>query len=117
MEGFGISSNKFLNPLKTKKVNIGSPKNPKFTNIGYYWDDKTTRKITDLLHELQDLFSTKFLEMKEIVEDLGEMKILLNHDVNPVKQQPYQLNPWYKEKVKIELDRILDVGIMEVGIG
>ena len=38
IEGSGISSDQFLKPLKIKKVNIESPENPKFTNIGYYWD-------------------------------------------------------------------------------
>ena len=37
VEGSGISSDQFLKPLKIKKVNIGSPKNPKFANIGDYW--------------------------------------------------------------------------------
>ena len=37
VEGFGISSDQFLSPLKIKKVNIGLPENPKFTNIGDYW--------------------------------------------------------------------------------
>ena len=50
MEGLGISSNQFLNPLKVKKVNIGSPKYPKFVNIGDYWDDEIVAKITNLLH-------------------------------------------------------------------
>ena len=36
MEGLGVSSDKFLNPLKIKKVNIGSSENPKFANNGYY---------------------------------------------------------------------------------
>ena len=36
VEGSGISSDQFLKPSKIKKVNIGSPENPKFTNIGYY---------------------------------------------------------------------------------
>ena len=36
MEGFGICSDQFLNPLKFKKVNIGSLKNPKFSSIGDY---------------------------------------------------------------------------------
>ena len=48
MEGLGISSDKFLSPLKVKKVNIGSPEKPKFANIGDYWDDETAEKITDL---------------------------------------------------------------------
>ena len=30
VEGSGISSDQFLKPLKIKKVNIGSLKNPKF---------------------------------------------------------------------------------------
>ena len=64
VEGLGISSNQFLNPLKTKKVNIGSLDNPKFANIR---DDETDRRITDLLHKLQDLIPTNFLDMKRIV--------------------------------------------------
>ena len=50
VEGLGISSNNFLNLLKTMKVNIGSHENPKFANIGDYWEDETIRKIINLLH-------------------------------------------------------------------
>ena len=57
------------------KVNIIFPGNHKFANIGYYWDDKTIGKIRDLLHEFQDMFPTKCLEMKGVVEDLGEIFI------------------------------------------
>ena len=71
VEGFGISSEQFCNPLKVNKINVGSLENPKFSNIGDYWDYETIEKITDLLHEFQDLFATKFLEMKGIIEDLG----------------------------------------------
>ena len=77
IEGIGISSDQFLKPLKIKKVNIGSPENPKFSNIGDYWDEEIVAKITNLLHEYQDLFPTNFSEMKGIVSDLGEMKIPL----------------------------------------
>ena len=51
--------------------------------------------------------------MKGIVGDLGEMKIPLKPDARPVKQRPYRLNPHYKEKVKAELDHMLEVGIIE----
>ena len=51
VEGVGISSDQFLSPLKIKKVNISSSKNPKFANIGDYWDDEIVWKITKLLHE------------------------------------------------------------------
>ena len=69
--------------------------------------------ITDLLHASRDLFPTKFSEMKGILGDLGEMKIPLNPDANPVKQWSYRLNPRYKKRVKDKLDRMLDAGIIE----
>ena len=53
-------SDQFLKLLKIRKVNIGSLENPKFGNIGDYWDEETVAKITDLFHEYQDLFPTNF---------------------------------------------------------
>ena len=94
--------------MKIKKVNIGSPKNPKFANIGGYWDDETVVNITYLLHAFQELFPTNFSEMKGIVGDLGEMKIPLKPNAKHFKQRTYRLNPRYKEKVKVELDHMLD---------
>ena len=60
VERSGILRDQFLKPLKIKKVNIGSPENPKVANIGDYWDEETVAKITDFLHEYQDLFPTNF---------------------------------------------------------
>jgi hypothetical protein len=51
--------------------------------------------------------------MKGIKGPMGEMKIPLKPDARPVKQRPYRLNPKYKKKVKIELDRMLEAGIIE----
>jgi hypothetical protein len=51
--------------------------------------------------------------MKGIKGPMGEMRIPLKLGVNPVKQRPYKLNPKYKEKVKIDLDRMLEAGIIE----
>ena len=66
------------------------------------------------MHEYRDLFPTNFLEMKGIVSDMGEMKIPLKPDAKLVKQRPYNLSPRYKEKVKEELDHMLDAGIIEL---
>ena len=49
--------------------------------------------IIDLLHEFQDLFPRKLLEMKGILGDLREMKIPLKVDAKLVRQRPYSLNP------------------------
>jgi len=78
-----------LEPLKTKQVNIGSKAQPKFVKIGNYLDEYTMDKVVELLHEYQDLFPTKFSDLKGIVVDLGIMNINLNLDVKLVKQCPY----------------------------
>lgn len=41
------------------------------------------------------------------------MKITLKLDVKLVKQIPYRLNPKYKERVHIELDKMLAARIIE----
>jgi hypothetical protein len=41
------------------------------------------------------------------------MKIPLRYDVRPIKQRPYRLNTIYKHKVKYEIDRMLEAGIIE----
>jgi len=51
--------------------------------------------------------------MKGIVGELGEMNIPLNLDAKHVKKRPYKLNPVYKQKVKAEIDKILEDGIIE----
>jgi len=65
------------------------------------------------LHEHRDLFPTKFIEMKGIAEELVEMRIPLRDDAKPVRQRPYRLNPRYKEKIRVEIAKMLEVGIVE----
>jgi len=86
---------------------------PKYATIGDYWDDATVDKVTELLHEYQDLFLTKITDFKGIVGHLGMMKITLKPDTKLVKQRPYRLNPKYKEKVHEELGKMLAAGIIE----
>ena len=87
---------------------------PKFAKIGDYWDDAMVDKVIELPHEYQYLFPTKFMDLKGIIGDLGIMKITLKPDVKPVKQRPYRLNLKYKEKVRQELDKMLDTGIIDL---
>jgi len=51
--------------------------------------------------------------MKGIAGELGKMKIPLKLDAKPVKQRPYRLNPRFKEKNKIEIEKILEAGKIE----
>jgi hypothetical protein len=72
-------------PIKIKKFNIGTEKTLKLANVGDYWDVATIDKITELLRECQDLFPTKFTDMKGIKGPVGKLKIPLKPYVRPVK--------------------------------
>jgi hypothetical protein len=93
IEGPGVELHFIGQPIKIKKVNIGTKKTPKLANVGDYWDAATIDKITKLVHEYQDLFPTKLNDMKGIKGPMGEMRIPLKPDARPVKQRPYRLNP------------------------
>lgn len=51
--------------------------------------------------------------MKVIIGDLGVMKIPPKPDVNPLKKRSYRWKSKYKEKVKVELDKMTATGIIE----
>jgi hypothetical protein len=90
IEGPGIELPFIGKPIKIKKVNIGAEKAPKLANVGDYWDNSTIDKITKLLHEYQDLFPTKFIDMKGIKGPMGEMKICLKLDARTSQAETLQ---------------------------
>lgn len=69
--------------------------------------------MVELLREYRAIFPTNFSDLKGIVGNLGVMKITLKPNVKPIKQSPYWLHPNYKEKVRQELNKMVDVGIIE----
>jgi hypothetical protein len=73
VEGPGVELPFIGQPIKIKKVNIRIEETQNLANAGDYWDAATIEKITELLHEYQDLFPTKFTDMKGIKGPMGEM--------------------------------------------
>jgi hypothetical protein len=82
-------------------------------SIGDNWDNQTIERTTKLLHEYNDLFPTTVSEMKGLLGDIGEMKILLKRKSRHIRNRPYRLNLIYKEKVKTKIDKMLEVGVIE----
>ena len=69
-------------------------------------------EITSLLKENEDLFPQSFTKLEGIQGDLGKMGIMFKPNAKPVKHWHYQLNPQVKEKVKKEIDYMLNVGFI-----
>ena len=114
VEGPQIENLDITTLLKTRQVNIGIEAELKFAKNGDYWDDAIVDKVVEFLCEYQDLFSTKFSDLKRIIGDLGVMKITLKPYAKPIKRRPYRLNLKYKESVYLELDKMLAAGIIEL---
>jgi len=64
--------------------------------IGDYWDEHTTKEIFYLLCEYNNLFLASVTELKGIKADIGEMKIVLKPNSNPLNHRPYRMNPKVK---------------------
>ena len=47
-------------------------------NIGDYWSEEQTTEIVHLLKEFQDVFATDYKDLKGLVHEMGEMKLILN---------------------------------------
>jgi hypothetical protein len=113
LERPSLESEVFVALVKVKKFNTDTTDNPKMASIGDYWDEKIVEMITKLLREYNDMFPTNFIEMKGIKRELGEMKIPLKPEARYVRHRPYRINPINKQKVKAEIDKMLEVGIIE----
>ena len=80
--------------------------------IGNYWNEEETTEIVNLLKEFQDVFVKDYKDLKGLVHEMGEMKIDIKPDAQPVKKRPYKLAHKYKEIVKKESDNMLAPGII-----
>jgi len=98
--------------MKLRKQNLGKDDKPKMASEGDYWDEQTTKEIFDLLQEYQDLFPASLAKLKGIKGDIGEMKIVLRPNARQVNHRPYRLNPRVKKKVKKEINKMLEAGII-----
>jgi hypothetical protein len=104
----------YNHPLKLCKVNIGTTEQPNIAMVEDYWNEKTSQEIQSLLWEYEVLFPRTFSELKGIKGVMGEMKIELKLGSNPVRHRPYRLNPRLKEKVKKEIDKMLEARLIFV---
>jgi hypothetical protein len=76
--------------------------------VGDYWDEKRSQEIQILLREYEDLFPKNFSELKGIKGVMGEMKMDLKPGSKLVRHRPYHIKPRVKEKIKKEIDKMLE---------
>ena len=82
--------------VKTKEIEISNDNRQKMARIGDYWSEEQTIEIVDLLREFQDVFAQDYKDLKGLVAEMGEMKIDIKPDAQPIKKKPYKLAHKYK---------------------
>ena len=92
---------------ENKESDISNEVRPKMAKIGNYWSEEQTTEIVNLLKEFQDVFTRDYKYLKGLVHEMGEMKIDIKPDVQPVNKRPYKITHKYKEIVKKDIDNML----------
>jgi hypothetical protein len=65
-------------------------------------------KVKQLLTKFKDVFAWSYKELKGVPKLIYEHKIELNTNACPIKQHPYRMNPNYAQKVRKNLNKLLD---------
>ena len=60
-------------------------------------------EIVNLLKKFQDVFARDYKYLKELAQEMGEMKIDIKPNVRPINKRPCKLAHKYKEIVKKRL--------------
>jgi hypothetical protein len=60
------------------------------------------------LTKFKDVFAWSSKELKGIPRSICELKIELIIDTRLIKKQPYQMNPNHVQRVRDDLDKLLD---------
>ncbi|KAL2634749.1 hypothetical protein R1flu_006228 [Riccia fluitans] len=70
--------------------------------------EEERQQYVNLLHEFEDVLAADYRDMKCIPPEIAEHRIDLLPNTRPLRSQRYQLNPNYAERVKKELDKLLE---------
>ncbi|KAL2628575.1 hypothetical protein R1flu_013261 [Riccia fluitans] len=90
------------------EVNVGTEDRPKIIRIGATLSLQERQQYVNLLHEFKDVLAADYRDMKGTPPEIAEHRIDLLPNTRPLRSQRYRLNPNYAERVKKELDKLLE---------
>jgi hypothetical protein len=68
--------------------------------------------VKNLLTDYKDVFAWSYKELKGIPRNICEHKIQLMEDAQLIKPRQYKMNPNYALKMREDLDKLLNVGLI-----
>ena len=97
-------------PLGKVDIRDGSIPRPTFVNANLSYDCKAD--LIKLLKEYVDCFAWKYSEMPGLSRDLVEHRLLIEAGFRPYKQPSRHFNPIMYDRIKEEINRLLDAGFI-----
>ena len=105
--GQGFTS---ADPLE--KVDIGDGTIPRPTFVNKNLSAEYKADLVNLLKEYIDCFAWEYHEMAGLSRDLVEHRLLIKASFRPYKQLVRHFNPIIYDRIKAEINRLLDVGFI-----
>ncbi|KAL2613183.1 hypothetical protein R1flu_024875 [Riccia fluitans] len=90
------------------EVNVGTEDRPNVIRIGATLSPQERQQYVNLLREFKHVLAADYRDMKGIPPEIVEHRIDLLPNTRPLWNQRYRLNPNYAERVKKELDKLLE---------
>jgi hypothetical protein len=78
---------------ETISLNIGTPDSPKNVKIGVQCTDEEMLNFTELLREIQDVFSWYYEDLCGFDTSLIQHAIPIKEGIKPVRQKQIPINP------------------------
>jgi hypothetical protein len=97
-------------PLEKVDIGDGSIPRPTFVNVNLSDDCKAD--LIKLLKEYVDCFSWEYSEMVGLSRDLVEHRLSIKDGFRPYKQPAWCFNPVMYDRIKEEINRLLDAGFI-----
>lgn len=98
---------------EVEKINLGSENNPREVYIGRKLTQKIRTALENLLRKYRHVFAWSYDDLKAYREDLFQHKIPLKLDAKPFRKKKRPINPTLAPKMKEELMKMRNAGIIE----
>jgi hypothetical protein len=98
----------FIIDEQLNKLNLGINEEPRIMLVNATLFGQFQVKVKQLSTKFKDVCAWSYKELKGILRSICKHKIELITNTHPIKQRPYRMNPNYAQRVKENLDKLLD---------
>ena len=106
--GQGFTS---TDPLEKIDIGVGSVPRPTYVNANLSAEYKAD--LIKLLKEYVDCFAWSYSEMSSLSRDLVEHRLPIKAGFRPYKQLARRFNPAMNDRIKEEINRLLEAGFIQ----